>query len=259
MTAATSAIDQVIEVLGATEDGNRLAPKHLYLCQLVANAGAHAIDESVEVAFAELYASVKSGQYDAANVWFHGIEHLTKDHAGYVFWRGIRVEHYSFNAADEEAQAARALAQRCLALEANGIAVNGRTTLYPSFALLRDEHKQWLPALQSMYALKEHRNGVAALLSASATVAGSFSSRCFLWRLYSVSASSHAFRPTASLNCPGARICAMKSLMSLPPPLGVAQLLRNPTAHARPIRRIKSRNNETLRSRLMIGLAPMRR
>ncbi len=58
---------------------------------------------------------------------FNQIEELTRDGAGYVYWKGSHVEHYSFNAeekaAGREAEAARELADRCRHLEALGLAV----------------------------------------------------------------------------------------------------------------------------------------
>ena len=63
--------------------------------------------------------------------WLHGVQGVTKDGAGYVYWRGNEIEHYSFGRdreRDEEA-AARQLQRTCLALEANGRAVTQRSYL----------------------------------------------------------------------------------------------------------------------------------
>jgi hypothetical protein len=54
--------------------------------------------------------------------WFHGIEHLTIDHEGYVSWKGKRVEH--FNPGDNNKERAEELAERCRQLEAEGKPVN---------------------------------------------------------------------------------------------------------------------------------------
>jgi hypothetical protein len=58
--------------------------------------------------------------------WFHGIEHLTIDHEGYVSWRGKRVDHYtpSWAYSEEAKQQAEELAERCRQLEAAGKPVN---------------------------------------------------------------------------------------------------------------------------------------
>lgn len=108
--------EQAIEILHRTHDGNDLAPRDLYLVQLVVN---HDSNEAGEVAFADLYANViKPGGY--TRPWFYGIEHLTKDHEGYVYWKDRQVEHYSFHDTDAERAAAEQLARACLACEARG-------------------------------------------------------------------------------------------------------------------------------------------
>lgn len=53
------------------------------------------------------------------------IEHLTQDGEGYVYWKGVHVEHYSFREEDnaKEIEAARELADRCKHLESLGLPV----------------------------------------------------------------------------------------------------------------------------------------
>src|SRR5262249_54524458 len=77
-----------------------------------------------------------------ARTVFHGIEGLRKAGNGYVYWRGIRVDHYSFP--DDEAgerAAAQELAEQCRHLEALGVSVRrvgdfswfaGMTTVTPT-------------------------------------------------------------------------------------------------------------------------------
>ena len=109
-------IEQAIEVLERTNDGEDLAPCHLYLVQLAAN---DQLSDKGREAWAELVQQVAEG-YRAP--WFHGIEHLTIDHRGFVRWRGRQVEHYSSPWAYSEAGKASAieLAERCRILEARG-------------------------------------------------------------------------------------------------------------------------------------------
>lgn len=63
--------------------------------------------------------------------WLHGVEGVTQDAAGYVYWRGKEIEHYSFGRDREidEQTATRQLQRTCLALEANGRAVTQRSYL----------------------------------------------------------------------------------------------------------------------------------
>lgn len=106
--------DQAIEILQKTNDGNDLAPEHLKLLEMTVNG---LINEAGEIAFQELYQNVTSGY---KRPWFHDIEHMTKDHVGYVYWKGVKVEHYSFNDYEQEGQAATELAEICREIEAEG-------------------------------------------------------------------------------------------------------------------------------------------
>lgn len=114
--------DMAIEILRLTRDGDALAPEHLYLLECAVN---DRLSDAGKVAFTELYAhATKSDGY--TRPWFHGIEHLTKDHEGYVYWKGIRVEHYSFYGDDahaREREAALALARACERCEEKGLPV----------------------------------------------------------------------------------------------------------------------------------------
>jgi hypothetical protein len=81
-------IEQSIEIIRATHDGDDLAPPDLKLVELAVNGW---LNEAGEVAFAELLANVRRGYKPP---WFMGIEHMTRDHQRYVYWKGQRVEHY---------------------------------------------------------------------------------------------------------------------------------------------------------------------
>lgn len=115
-------IEQASEIIRRTNDGDQLAPQDLYLVECAVNGR---LNDCGMATFADLYANVtKPGGY--TRPWFHGIEHLTKDHAGYVYWKGRRVEHYSFygkDAHEREKEAAHRLARACLDCEARGLPV----------------------------------------------------------------------------------------------------------------------------------------
>jgi hypothetical protein len=81
--------EKSIEILQRTRDGNDLAPVHLKLVEIAVNDG---LSEQGEVAFEELYQSVSSGY---KKPWHCGVEHVTKDHEGYIYWRDTRLEHFS--------------------------------------------------------------------------------------------------------------------------------------------------------------------
>lgn len=143
----TSVYDKAIAILQATEDGNELAPEHLSLLQLVVNNDG---DEAADVAFDALYDQVMASSYKVSKPCLFGIEHLTRDHEGYVYWKGEHVEHYSHSDPDDMKAAAEQLAQKCLALEAKGFPVNGRTAM--SDAILdAPADTPWLEALMKFY------------------------------------------------------------------------------------------------------------
>ena len=115
---SNSLIDNAIEILRATHDGNDLAPPHLKLVELAVNGF---LNDQGKFAFEELYRNaLKPEGYTVP--WFHSIEHLTRDHEGFVRWKGRQVEHYdSRSCYSEEARiAAEEVARRCLLLESRG-------------------------------------------------------------------------------------------------------------------------------------------
>jgi len=120
--------DMAIEILRATNDGDQLAPQHLNLVQEWVNDN---LNESGEDLFKDLYAQIKAGTYKKP--WLHDVENLTKDHAGYVYWKGVQIEHYSFygkNACEDEGKATVELGRRCRILESQGIPVNCNNAIW---------------------------------------------------------------------------------------------------------------------------------
>jgi hypothetical protein len=115
-----SLADAAIEILQRTRDGEDLDPKHLKLVELAVNGVLNATGFLV---FQELLEQVRKGY---TKPWFHGVEHVTRNHEGYVLWRGVAIEH--FNAAyansDEAETYVKELARRCAIVEAKGIAPN---------------------------------------------------------------------------------------------------------------------------------------
>jgi len=108
--------EQCIEILQKTNDGKDLSPCHLRLIQDAVNYG---LTEAGEIALNELYQNVIRGYKPA---WFHGIEHLTIDYEGFVYWKDNQVEHYNLSWAYGNAAriAAIELAKRCHTVESRG-------------------------------------------------------------------------------------------------------------------------------------------
>ena len=111
--------EKAIEILQRTRDGDDLAPEHLSLIELAVN---DMVSEAGQIAFERLYGDVAGGSY--VQPWYHGIEHLRKDHRGYVYWKGVQVDHFSFDRYEEAREAAIELADRCRTLEMLGLPVS---------------------------------------------------------------------------------------------------------------------------------------
>jgi hypothetical protein len=118
--------DLAIEIMRSTKDGDNLAPQHLKLVERAVNGF---LNEQGEVEFYELVSNVRKGY---VKPWFHDIENLTIDHAGYVYWKDKQVEHYTPRWAytDDAKQAATELARRCRHLESIGAEVNGTNAVW---------------------------------------------------------------------------------------------------------------------------------
>ncbi len=150
MTTTLSIADKAIEILRLTHDGDELAPKHLALLQAVLCSGVFSVTEEAEVAFEALYEDVRAGRYDKNQVWVWGVEGLTRDHQGYIYWKGVQVEHFSYSNANEERGAALALAARCKALEEKDFPVNGRTAIDRRF-MQAPAGTPWLKLMLTLY------------------------------------------------------------------------------------------------------------
>jgi hypothetical protein len=125
-TTAPSLIDQSIEILRDSRDGEDLEPAHLSLVEAAAN---NLLTERGVQAFQQLHAEVTSGKY--TKPWLCGVEHVTRDHQGYVYWKGNRIEHFTFSAMDAPQLKAttQRLAEKCRRIEELGLPVCGSTYL----------------------------------------------------------------------------------------------------------------------------------
>lgn len=125
MSQSTMSIsDMACEILQKTQDGDKLAPQHL---KLLENAVNGFLSEKGEVAFYELYENVKTGY---TKPWFLNVENFTQDIEGYVYYKGVHIEHYSHMTYDEALKELKELETRCLILEASDIVPNSSTAIW---------------------------------------------------------------------------------------------------------------------------------
>lgn len=125
-----SYIEQAIEILQKTNDGEELAPPDLALIQAMVNGNIFGVSEKMEESFSSLLERVRSGSYRPP--WLHGVENLTIDHQGFVYWKGKNIEHFNFPFAYSEKgkTASIELERRCKALEAAGKMVCTNTVIW---------------------------------------------------------------------------------------------------------------------------------
>ena len=117
------ACDACTEILNRTHEGDDLAPRDLTIVEMAANGF---LNEAGQAEFDRLLVNVRRSE-GYQQPWLHGVEHLTKDHNGFVFWRGIEVEQYSIRDFKQERVAATQLGETCRRLEELGITVSSRT------------------------------------------------------------------------------------------------------------------------------------
>jgi hypothetical protein len=138
--------EQALQVLRATDDGDELAPRDLWLLERVVNHGRGRLGARDLARWNEVVDLTSRNAYGQS--WLHGVEHLTKTQQGNVCWKGCSVEHYSFgDRLEEERAAAHRLGACCRFLEANGREVSGREVLqaYTEARLaLGLPHTRWL-------------------------------------------------------------------------------------------------------------------
>lgn len=115
------------EILRMTNDGDKLDARDLNLLEGAVNGF---LNEEGYKKFRELHAQVVEGNY--TRPWLHGIEHLTIDQEGYVYWKGQHVEHYDIPwAYGEKAKIqAEELARRCRILEEQGKKISSVTAIW---------------------------------------------------------------------------------------------------------------------------------
>ncbi|MDO8726301.1 MAG: hypothetical protein Q7J35_09575 [Candidatus Methanoperedens sp.] len=119
--------DKAIEILQATSDGDKLAPLDLKLVESAVNGFLS--EEGIKV-FNQLHKTIVAGKYK--HPWFHGIENMTIDNVGFIYWKGAIVEHYEqpWAYSKDAKESAQELKRRCEILESKGIPLNVTTVIW---------------------------------------------------------------------------------------------------------------------------------
>jgi hypothetical protein len=117
--------EQTCAILRKTNDGKDLAPRHLYLIQLVINNDAS--EHGIKL-FEQLHEQVMTGTYDKQKVYLFDVEHITKDHEGYIYYKGHHIDHFSYyDNWEGEWEATLQAARICALLEQKGHPINSIT------------------------------------------------------------------------------------------------------------------------------------
>jgi nucleoside-diphosphate kinase len=156
--------EQAIEILQKTRDGEDLAPQDLYLLQEAINGHlTPAGKEAFQLLYVDVCADDKSNY---KKPWLAGVENVTVDLRGNVFWKEVMVEHFSLGILKpaQIRDAALSVARDCAHLESIGVAVNSRNLfnewLGDMTEATPDEQKQMMLRFRDIY---EHPDGRIAL------------------------------------------------------------------------------------------------
>ncbi len=127
MDQVSDTCNKACDILKLTNDGDDLDPMQLSYLESAVNG--FLTEEGLKV-FNELHRLVTTGQYKKPP--FHGIENLSIDQVGYVYWKGKCVEHYtlSWSYSEEAHKAALELARRCKLLEEKGITPDTNSAIW---------------------------------------------------------------------------------------------------------------------------------
>jgi hypothetical protein len=114
--------DKACAILKKTKDGDLLDSQDLKLTELAVNGFLS--DEGQEV-FETLYQRVVVEE-TYQKPFLHDIEHITRDHAGYIYYKGIYVEHYTprYIYTEKGKKDLMKLKRRCESLERKGVEVS---------------------------------------------------------------------------------------------------------------------------------------
>ena len=129
--------DKVIEILRKTNDGNNLNPHDLKLVEMKINGY---LNETGEQAFQKLYHDIMN----ETPRWYFEVEGVTKDEECWIYWKGIKIEHFTYQNWEEEKRDVQELAKVCLRIESKNIPVTPKS-YDAECELIRQEEKANTP------------------------------------------------------------------------------------------------------------------
>lgn len=126
--------DQALDILRHTNDGDELDSHDLALLQNVVNSEGKCLTPTGVRYWSRLHERTGNGSYQKQP--FCGVRGLHRDHVGYVYWKGVLVEHYSHKDHEQMVKDARVLGAICKSIE-NRMEVVAAGKVMEVFAKLR--------------------------------------------------------------------------------------------------------------------------
>lgn len=133
------------------------------LVQVAEGQGATKFEKALAISIAR---AVVNGTYKPSRELFMRNENIgmTGSTGGYVHFRGIHVEHYSFDDREKEAESLASLEADCIAVLTKGMMLTARTAICPLHAEA-DDSLQWPVAMAMYYCFFRKDDEVAVLFN----------------------------------------------------------------------------------------------
>lgn len=142
-----SLIQKAIDIIQGTHDGDDLSPPHLKLTEMAVNGF---LNESGIKLLDEIHKQVTSGTY--TKPYLQGVEFMTQDHDGYIYFKDKNVEHYNrpWAYSLEAKDCLEDMQHRCLFLESKGIKVSFGNAMDMPEELSKEYHEQFIRRLDEL-------------------------------------------------------------------------------------------------------------
>jgi hypothetical protein len=119
--------EQALDILRNTKDGDELDSRDLLLLQDVVNSAGKCLTPTGLRYWSRLRERTANGSYQRQP--FCGVSGLRRDQVGYVYWRGVLVEHYSHMDDEKMTKDARVLGAICKSIENRSGTVSAREVM----------------------------------------------------------------------------------------------------------------------------------
>lgn len=145
----TEICEKACDILRLTNDGDNLSSHDLRFIEIAVNNG---LNEKGITYLNELLEKANKG-YERP--YHYGVEHITKDVEGFIYYKGIHVEHFSHRDSEQERKATLYLKKCCELLERNNIEVNSSSAVWAFdrylLTMSEDDQKEYQDYQKELY------------------------------------------------------------------------------------------------------------